>query len=122
VTCYTQPCKPCKVNCLLHYLPLGDESSPRGGWGICVPALPEVLTLVLRFSVQLAVHECIARDGVDYGHRHWDGVRRGLTVRCRRVDDDGVFLLEGACSGSGEVPVWKFCGSMCVWVHVHFFL
>jgi hypothetical protein len=44
VTCYTQPCKPYKVLCLLHYLPLGDESSPRGGWGICAPALPEVLT------------------------------------------------------------------------------
>jgi hypothetical protein len=44
VTCYTQPCKPYKVICLLHYLPLGDESSPRGRWGICAPALPEVLT------------------------------------------------------------------------------
>jgi hypothetical protein len=28
----------------MHYLPLGDESSPRGRWGICAPALPEVLT------------------------------------------------------------------------------
>jgi hypothetical protein len=28
----------------MHYLPRGDESSPRGRWGICVPALPEVLT------------------------------------------------------------------------------
>jgi hypothetical protein len=44
VTCYTHPCKPYKVTCLLHYLPLGDESSPRGRWGICAPALPEVLT------------------------------------------------------------------------------
>jgi hypothetical protein len=44
VTCYTQPCKLCKVTCILHYLPQGDESSPRGGWGICAPALPEVLT------------------------------------------------------------------------------
>jgi hypothetical protein len=24
---------------------LGDESSPKGGWGICAPALPEVLTI-----------------------------------------------------------------------------
>jgi hypothetical protein len=44
VTCYKQPCKPCKVICILHYLPQGDESSPRGRWGICAPALPEVLT------------------------------------------------------------------------------
>jgi hypothetical protein len=45
VTCYTQPCKPCKVTCILHYLPQGGgESSPRGVWGICAPALPEVLT------------------------------------------------------------------------------
>jgi hypothetical protein len=28
----------------MHYLPWGDESSPRGRWGICAPALPEVLT------------------------------------------------------------------------------
>jgi hypothetical protein len=28
----------------MHYLPRGYESSPRGGWGICAPALPEVLT------------------------------------------------------------------------------
>jgi hypothetical protein len=45
VTCYTQPCKPCKVTCLLHYPPQGDESSPRGRWGICALALPEVLTI-----------------------------------------------------------------------------
>jgi hypothetical protein len=45
VTCYIQPCKPCKVTYILHYLPQGDESSPRGGWGICAPALPEVLTV-----------------------------------------------------------------------------
>jgi hypothetical protein len=44
VTCHTQPCKPCKVKYVLDYLPQGDESSPRGGWGICAPALPEVLT------------------------------------------------------------------------------
>jgi hypothetical protein len=28
----------------MDYLPQGGESSPRGGWGICAPALPEVLT------------------------------------------------------------------------------
>jgi hypothetical protein len=44
VTCYTQSCKPCKITCILHYLPQGDESSPRGRWGICAPALTEVLT------------------------------------------------------------------------------
>jgi hypothetical protein len=44
VTCYTQPCKPCEVTYILHYLPQGDESSPRGRWGICAPASPEVLT------------------------------------------------------------------------------
>jgi hypothetical protein len=44
VTYYTQPCKPCKVKYVLDYLPQGDESSPRGRWGICAPALPEVLT------------------------------------------------------------------------------
>jgi hypothetical protein len=30
----------------MHYLPQGDASSPRGGWGICAPALPEVLTSI----------------------------------------------------------------------------
>jgi hypothetical protein len=45
VTCYTQPCKLYKVKYVLDYLPQGDESSPRGRWGICAPALPEVLTL-----------------------------------------------------------------------------
>jgi hypothetical protein len=44
VTCYTQPCKPCDITYTLHYLPQGDESYPKGGWGICAPALPEVLT------------------------------------------------------------------------------
>jgi hypothetical protein len=44
VTCYTQLCKPCEVKYILHYLPQGGESSPRGSWGICAPALPEVLT------------------------------------------------------------------------------
>jgi hypothetical protein len=44
VTCYTQPCKLCKATYILHYLPQGGESSPRGSWGICAPALPEVLT------------------------------------------------------------------------------
>jgi hypothetical protein len=43
VTCYTHPCKPCNITCIVYYLPQGDESSPRGG-GICAPALPEVLT------------------------------------------------------------------------------
>jgi hypothetical protein len=28
----------------MHYLPRGDESSPRGRWDICAPVLPEVLT------------------------------------------------------------------------------
>jgi hypothetical protein len=44
VTCHTQPCRPCEITYILHYLPQGDESSPRGIWGICAPALPEVLT------------------------------------------------------------------------------
>jgi hypothetical protein len=44
VTGYTQPCNPYKVICLLRYLPLGDELSPRGRWSICAPDLPEVLT------------------------------------------------------------------------------
>jgi hypothetical protein len=47
VTCYTQPCKPCKVKYVLDYLPQGGESSPRGRWGIFAPALPEVLTQFL---------------------------------------------------------------------------
>jgi hypothetical protein len=50
VTCYTQPGKPFMVVHIMHYLPRGDESSPRGRWCICAPALPEVLTLV---------HDCI---------------------------------------------------------------
>jgi hypothetical protein len=41
VTCYTQPCNAYKVNALS---PEGDESSPRGRWSICAPALPGVLT------------------------------------------------------------------------------
>jgi hypothetical protein len=44
VTCHIQPCRPCEVTYILHYLPQGDESSPRGSWAICAPALPEVLT------------------------------------------------------------------------------
>jgi hypothetical protein len=44
VTCHTQPCRPCAGTHILHYLPQGVESSPRGSWGICAPALPEVLT------------------------------------------------------------------------------
>jgi hypothetical protein len=44
VTCHTHPCRPCEVTYILHYLPQGDESSPRGSWGICAPTLPEVLT------------------------------------------------------------------------------
>jgi hypothetical protein len=47
VTCYIQPCKPCEVTYILHYPPQGEESSPRGSWGICVPASPEVLTHIM---------------------------------------------------------------------------
>jgi hypothetical protein len=47
VTCHTQPCRPCAGTHILHYLPQGVELSPRGSWGICAPALPEVLTLKL---------------------------------------------------------------------------
>jgi hypothetical protein len=36
----------------MHYLPQGGESSPRGSWGICVPALPEVLTEVIILDIQ----------------------------------------------------------------------
>jgi hypothetical protein len=53
VTCYTQPCKPCEVTYILHYLPQGDESSPRGSWGICAPALPEVLTDIPNIQVYI---------------------------------------------------------------------
>jgi hypothetical protein len=56
VTCYTQPCRPCKLTYILHYLPQGDESSPRGRWGICAPALPEVLTA--NHSLLLVVQLC----------------------------------------------------------------
>jgi hypothetical protein len=38
----------------MHYLPRGDESSPRGGWGICVPALPEVLTVIKLETPEMA--------------------------------------------------------------------
>jgi hypothetical protein len=58
----------------------------------------------------LAVRECLARGGVDDGHRHWDGVRRGLAVRCHHVDDDGVCLLEGACGCSGGDRCGKCVG------------
>jgi hypothetical protein len=64
VTCYTQLCKPCKVTYITHYLPQGGESSPRGSWGICAPALPEVLTLPPRTTMgswittrQLLLHQ-----------------------------------------------------------------
>jgi hypothetical protein len=53
VTCYTQPCKSCKVKYVLDYLPQGGESSPRGSWGICAPALPEVLTLLPQAEITL---------------------------------------------------------------------
>jgi hypothetical protein len=39
----------------MQYLPLGDESSPRGRWGICARALPEVLTRLWHFCDD-AVH------------------------------------------------------------------
>jgi hypothetical protein len=29
----------------MHYLSQGDDSSPRGIWGICATALPEVLAM-----------------------------------------------------------------------------
>jgi hypothetical protein len=35
----------------MHYLPQGDESSPRGSCGICAPALPEVLTDAVTYYV-----------------------------------------------------------------------
>jgi hypothetical protein len=44
VTCHTQPCRPCAGTHILHYLPQGGESSPRGSWGMCAPASPKVLT------------------------------------------------------------------------------
>jgi hypothetical protein len=50
VTGCTQPCKPCKVTYVLDYLPQGGESSPRGRWGICVPPLPEVLTVYIKIQ------------------------------------------------------------------------
>jgi hypothetical protein len=53
VICHTQPCRPCEDTYILHYLPQGDESSPRGSWGICAPALPEVLTA---FQLMMAEH------------------------------------------------------------------
>jgi hypothetical protein len=52
VTCNTQSCKPCKVTCILQYLPQGGESSPRGRWGICGPALLEVLTVHTKLTVK----------------------------------------------------------------------
>jgi hypothetical protein len=36
--------RPCAGTHILHYLPQGGELSPRGSWGICALALPEVLT------------------------------------------------------------------------------
>jgi hypothetical protein len=57
VTCYTQPCKLCKAKYVLDYLPQGDASSPRGRWGICAPALPEVLTsIVTRVHARYYIH------------------------------------------------------------------
>jgi hypothetical protein len=53
VTCYTQPCKPYEALHIMHYLPKGDESSPRGRWGICAPALLEVLTYQSAFKSEL---------------------------------------------------------------------
>jgi hypothetical protein len=35
----------------MHYLPLGDESSPRGVWGFCTLACPEALTGMKVFAV-----------------------------------------------------------------------
>jgi hypothetical protein len=47
VTCYTQPCKPCKVTCILHYLPLGDESSPRGEMGYFCAGLTWGINIII---------------------------------------------------------------------------
>jgi hypothetical protein len=53
VTCHTHPCRPCAGTHILHYLPQGVELSPRGSWGICAPALPEVLTTYRSFPMNL---------------------------------------------------------------------
>jgi hypothetical protein len=70
VTCYTQPCKPCKVTYILHYLPQGDESSPRGRWGICAPALPEVLTSDIHLPINLLTFNCILGIGDEQKMQH----------------------------------------------------
>jgi hypothetical protein len=36
---------------------LGDESSPRGRWGICAPALPEVLTRIIICSINKVMQQ-----------------------------------------------------------------
>jgi hypothetical protein len=42
----------------MHYLPQGDESSPRGIWGICAPALPKVL---IQNHLNSLCNTCVAR-------------------------------------------------------------
>jgi hypothetical protein len=50
VTWHTQPCRPCEITYILHYLPRGMNHLPGGSWGICAPALPEGLTLKINFE------------------------------------------------------------------------
>jgi hypothetical protein len=61
VTCPTHPCRPCAGTHILHYLPQGGESSPRGSWGIYAPALPEVLTGMFTLSGTCAA--CLSLHG-----------------------------------------------------------
>jgi hypothetical protein len=88
VTCYTQPCKPCKVTYILQYLPQGDESSPRGRWGVCAPALPEVLTdICVRRSELLALLTSMTSKNVkfiwtDEHQKAFDNIKKMI---CREV-------------------------------------
>jgi hypothetical protein len=137
VTCYTQPCKPCKLTYILHYLSQGDESSPRGRWGICAPALPEVLTVedvVLGLKSKtppgptgtraehLKEWLAAARKEVDPDAKFWDS----LVELIQYVFEKGEIPTEtawsvlvlipkgsGGCKGIGLLEiVWKLISSI----------
>jgi hypothetical protein len=116
VTCYTQPCKPCKVTYILHYLPQGGESSPRGGWGICAPALPKVLTQLVLITITAvgSLGACIyvviwyVLQGSNVFLTRYTALDRSIPVAVLLVLD-----VCGVMCGVFSVLPLSFCSTIC---------
>jgi hypothetical protein len=116
VTCYTQPCKPCKLAYILHYLPQGDESSPRGRWGICASALPEVLT-ILHASIHLknGCDSSLWPQAVEYAaHIYNNTPNNGICPAMRRhhlleyhVWGCPLYVLDPKMQNGKKLPLWE---------------